>query len=172
MMTTLVEIVRNYVNPPEVKELCREYLHFEMLVPANTSSLPKFMQVMVEKRYELGGNSPPTMARMVEELPQLEQKIEELEKKYFHRTAFGFGMAAASITYLFVDVALRGINPYLAAGTAREVGLYVASFVGATTMLHGIQSSSTLLTIKGVKYRVNSTLKQALSISKKIPGTN
>jgi len=169
-MVTLTELIHNYVNPPKVEELFREYAEFEMLVPANTTALPKYMQRMVERMYELSESPPPSTAKMIEELPSLEQKINQLKKKYSRHTAAGFGVAIASLTYLFVDVTLRGIEPNLATSTAREIGLYASLVVGAFSMIHGIHASSILLKIKDVKYRVDAVFKQALSTSKNSSG--
>ena len=69
-MANPVEIIRNYVKPPEVTELLRQYLQFhETLIPTNTFPLPERIQKLMERAYELGGIRQRRIDRAVQDLP-------------------------------------------------------------------------------------------------------
>ncbi len=166
-MAKLLEIIQNYRKPPEVGQLFHDYAEFhETLIPTNMYPLPKRIQQLMERMYELGGIPQSRINRAVENMPQLEQKIDTLEKKYVKHTALGFSGVAAGLIYLFVETTLRTHEPSFTPDVIRNMGMYSAPFVAALSMIHGIRSSSVLVDIKDIRYCVEGVLKNALSTKK------
>lgn len=166
-MITLTELVYNYINPPEVKELFREYATFhETLIPTNEFPLPEKIQKLMERMYELGGIPQGRINRAVQDLPQLEQKISELKTKYSWQTVIGLGAAVTSMLYVVSPVFLRILNPELESTLLN--GLYVAYGVALAGLTHGIRSASNLVEVRDIEYCVDTVLKQGLSTSKTV----
>ena len=169
-MINLSEIIKNYFRPSDVKELMGDYAQFhESLVPSYVG-LPLSIRKLLDRAYELGA-SQFRFKRAAGEVPVLEEKVETLQRKYERNTVYGALISTICVSGVVADIVLNA-NMKDAFPNAPEAPqfyqvakdslTYLMLVGGIISLVHAVRSLSALVTVKDVKYHIDTLLKNVL----------